>query len=88
MKKEKGFLSILVFFTFVVIICVCKQSSKNLLKDEYVLGRNFKRDLDRQNSLSNKTVNQTFCKNPTINEFPDDFSPFKNSPSYFRKYSI
>jgi hypothetical protein len=88
MKKGKGFLSIIVFFSFVFIICVCKQSTKKLLNDEYASRRNFKRDLDREeiHSLSNKSVNQTFCKNPTINEFPDDFSPFKNSTSYFRKY--
>jgi hypothetical protein len=84
-KKGKVFVKILFFFVFVFIIGLYKKLTNKLIEknqETYV----YKRDLERQdNGTSSNESDLTFCKNPTINEFPEDFSPFRNSTSYFRE---
>ena len=86
-KKGKVFLKILFFFVFVFIIGLYQKSTKNLLKNNHEVTYVYKRDLERQeNGTSSNESDLTFCRNPTINEFPEDFSPFRHSTSYFREF--
>ena len=88
-KKHKSHFVVkicVVAFLMLTISC-CKKLSVNFRHEE--TRHFFKRDLhsiENLTSLNQQSSNATFCKNPTLNEFPQDFLPFKNSSSYWSKF--
>ena len=86
--QKSKLIKIIVLITILLIVGLLKQLTRIRLRSDQAIKLVFKRDLDLQENqiFTNKSENITFCKHPTLNEFPADFLPFKESPSYLSSH--
>jgi hypothetical protein len=61
------------FIGFICLIGACSI----LGSVKYITKKSLNDFIDSSVNLSHQLDNQTFCKQPTINEFPKDFIPLK-----------
>lgn len=79
------------YFSLLILILINSSQSKSLLKYNIFYNENYSNQRDETNSTFNtlnsnnnhtlvwlvNNTNAPFCKEPSINEFPNDFVPFK-----------